>query len=61
MQDMKSAAKDPVCGMTVDAATALHAERDGKTSYFCSDRCRQKFLSAPAGAKPEAKSGGCCG
>ena len=61
MQDMKSAARDPVCGMTVDAATALHVERDGKTSYFCSDRCRQKFLSVPAGAKPEAKSGGCCG
>ncbi len=61
MQDMKSAATDPVCGMTVDVATALHAERDGKTSYFCSDGCRQKFLSAPAGTKPEAKSGGCCG
>ena len=39
--------KDPVCGMTVDEASALHAERDGKTFYFCSDHCRQKFLSAP--------------
>ena len=61
MQDVKSAAKDPVCGMTVDTATALHAERDGKTSYFCSDGCRQKFLAAPAGTKPVEKSGGCCG
>ena len=39
--------KDPVCGMTVDEASALHAERDGKTFYFCSDHCRQKFLAAP--------------
>ena len=53
--------KDPICGMTVDEATALHAERDGKTFYFCSDHCRQKFLAAPAGAKPQEKSGGCCG
>ncbi len=53
--------RDPICGMTVDEATALHAERDGRTAYFCSDHCRQKFLSAPAGAKPESKSGGYCG
>ena len=53
--------KDPICGMTVAEATALHAERDGKTFYFCSDHCRQKFLTAPAGAKPGEKSGGCCG
>ena len=39
--------KDPVCGMTVDEASAHHAERAGKTFYFCSDHCRQKFLSAP--------------
>ena len=41
-----------VQGMTVDEATALHAERDGKTFYFCSDHYQQKFLSTPAGAKP---------
>ncbi|MFH2043653.1 MAG: heavy metal translocating P-type ATPase [Pseudomonadota bacterium] len=48
-------AKDPICGMTVDEASALHTERDGKTFYFCSDSCRQKFLSTPATAKSEAK------
>ena len=53
--------KDPICGMTVDEAIALHAERDGNTFYFCGEHCRQKFLSNPAGAKPEGKSGGCCG
>jgi len=52
---------DPICGMTVDEASALRAERDGQTFYFCGDHCRQKFLSTPGGAKPEDKSGGCCG
>jgi Cu+-exporting ATPase len=42
-------AKDPICGMTVDEATALKAERDGQTFYFCSEDCRKKFL---AGAEP---------
>lgn len=60
MKESESVTKDPICGMTVDEATALHAERDGKTFYFCSDHCQQKFLSTPAGAKPEGKSGGCC-
>ena len=32
---------DPICGMTVDEASALRAERDGQTFYFCSDHCRQ--------------------
>ncbi len=61
MKTTKTEAIDPICGMTVDTATALHAERDGETSYFCGEHCREKFLSTPAGAKPEGKSGGCCG
>ena len=61
MKDSKTATKDPICGMTVDEASAPHAERDGKTYYFCCDQCRQKFLSTPAGAVPKGKSGGCCG
>ncbi len=40
--------RDPICGMTVNANTALHVERDGQTHYFCSDECRQQFLSAQA-------------
>jgi Cu+-exporting ATPase len=47
--------KDPVCGMTVDPAKVLHADLDGKTSYFCSDSCMLMFLSAPTGAKPDVK------
>ncbi|CAN5892593.1 hypothetical protein BH11VER1_BH11VER1_01170 [soil metagenome] len=52
---------DPICGMTVDEATAIHAERDGKTFYFCSEQCREKFLASPADAKAEPKAGSCCG
>jgi Cu+-exporting ATPase len=52
---------DPICGMTVDNRTALHAERDEETSYFCSEECRKTFLALPAETKPEGKSGGCCG
>jgi uncharacterized protein len=43
---MRRGAKDPVCGMTVDKATAVTAELDGHTHYFCSEHCRQAF-SAP--------------
>ncbi len=60
MIEAKSVAKDPVCGMTVDESTAIHAERDGKTFYFCSDHCRQAFVSTPAGVKSSDKPGGCC-
>lgn len=61
MNESKTETKDPICGMTVDPSTALHAEREGKSYYFCSEHCRQKFLSTPTGAKPEEKSGDCCG
>jgi P-type Cu+ transporter len=41
--------KDPVCGMSVDAATAKHkAEHGGATFSFCSARCREKFVAEPA-------------
>lgn len=53
--------KDPICGMNVDTATAIHVERDGQTYYFCGDTCRTKFKALPAGKLPEPKSGGCCG
>jgi YHS domain-containing protein len=43
--------KDPICGMTVDVATALHAERDGQSFYFCSEHCRKEFLPRKAPTK----------
>ncbi len=44
--------RDPVCGMTVDRARAVTATIDGRTHYFCSEACRDRFLSerTPAGA-----------
>ncbi|MEQ9395550.1 heavy metal translocating P-type ATPase [Haliea sp.] len=40
--------RDPVCGMTVDPATAKHhSEHKGQTWYFCAARCREKFEADP--------------
>jgi Cu+-exporting ATPase len=59
-------AKDPVCGMSVDPATARHsADFAGATYYFCCAGCREKFLAeprryvgeAPAEAAPSAPAG----
>lgn len=45
--------KDPICGMSVDEATALSGEKNGQTWYFCHDSCRRKFLGLPpAPARP---------
>jgi len=41
-------AKDPICGMVVPIATALSAQRAGRTYYFCSQGCRQTFLAPEA-------------
>jgi Cu+-exporting ATPase len=59
---------DPVCGMTVDPATAAgQAEHAGTVYYFCSDHCRQKFVAEPSpyvtGAEPPQAGkplGSCC-
>jgi Cu+-exporting ATPase len=41
-------AVDPVCGMRVDPHTAKHrGEYGGRTYYFCSATCREKFLANP--------------
>ncbi|MBL8850744.1 MAG: heavy metal translocating P-type ATPase [Planctomycetaceae bacterium] len=45
---------DPVCGMAVDPRTAIKAERDGRTHYFCCDHCRRKFLGEPMPARSPA-------
>ena len=46
--DISGAAKDPVCGMSVDPANAKHrAEHGGQTYFFCSAGCRAKFIAQP--------------
>lgn len=40
---------DPVCGMTIDPADAAgQAEHGGRTYYFCSPSCLQRFQADPA-------------
>lgn len=40
--------KDPVCGMAVDVATAVHVLRlDEETYRFCSSRCLHRFEADP--------------
>ncbi len=39
---------DPVCGMTVDPATAASYEHAGRKYYFCNPGCLAKFRSDPA-------------
>jgi xanthine dehydrogenase accessory factor len=43
----RAEAIDPICGMTVDIATARYkAERDGQMYYFCSASCRASWLAS---------------
>jgi len=40
--------RDPVCGMTVVAATAPdRAHHGGRSYYFCCSGCRERFLAEP--------------
>lgn len=56
---------DPVCGMSVDMATAQHTHRhNSEDFYFCSSGCRTKFAGNPAkylareDTKPSAQDSG---
>jgi Cu+-exporting ATPase len=44
----KKLATDPVCGMTVDPATAESVEYKGAKVHFCSNGCVAKFQAEPA-------------
>jgi P-type Cu+ transporter len=57
--------RDPVCGMTVDRASACTANHAGITYRFCSKGCAAKFQAAPdkylgakAAIEPHARGGG---
>ena len=44
----ENAAKDPVCGMTVNPETSPHHhEHGGETYHFCAERCRARFADDP--------------
>jgi YHS domain-containing protein len=45
---LRRGARDPVCGMTVDRSTTLfRSEWNGKTVYFCSAGCKERFDADP--------------
>jgi len=47
-RSVQGGATDPVCGMTVDPAKAVHhAEHGGQTFYFCCAGCRARFMAHP--------------
>jgi Cu+-exporting ATPase len=49
MQTAANGVRDPVCGMTVDPHKTSHRQQQaGRTYYFCSARCRDKFVADPA-------------
>ena len=51
---------DPVCGMKVDPTTTKHRHsHEGTAYYFCSAKCREKFIANPSqyvrpASQPEA-------
>ena len=52
-------AKDPVCGMTIDSATAAGSSTyQGATYYFCSAGCKKQFDANPSKFSGGQKAGG---
>lgn len=40
--------KDPICGMQVEESEAAgQSEHEGRTFYFCSTSCKDKFDQSP--------------
>ncbi len=46
---------DPVCGMSIDVATAIVVEHDGRTYYFCESACADTFRDDPSTWIPRAE------
>ena len=50
--------RDPVCGMQVDENKAQQSNYQGKSYYFCSPGCKEKFDREPqryAGSQEETR------
>jgi YHS domain-containing protein len=39
--------RDPVCGMSIDTASARRLTLDGRDFYFCSGSCEEEFAADP--------------
>ncbi|MDD5154952.1 MAG: heavy metal translocating P-type ATPase [Candidatus Omnitrophica bacterium] len=46
--------KDPVCGMEVDESGTFKLTQEGRTYYFCSQHCKDKFLARSSKKEPPA-------
>ncbi len=46
-------AKDPICGMEVDERSAIKVTKAGTDFFFCSSRCKDKFIQQQGPAGPE--------
>lgn len=46
--------KDPICNMEVQDDTGITAECNGETFYFCSQGCKDKFLSEKTCKRPRS-------
>ncbi len=58
--EARAGAIDPVCGMTVDPATAAgHADYAGETYAFCSTGCQAAFTADPLAHLTEARDPVC--
>ena len=45
---MADTQRDPVCGMNIDAKdAAATSQHQGRTYYFCSTNCKEKFDQNP--------------
>ncbi|MBX6423001.1 YHS domain-containing protein [Thermosulfurimonas sp. F29] len=38
--------RDPVCGVYCPKSTAYKLKKEGETYYFCSEKCRERFLQS---------------
>ncbi len=43
---VKNLVKDPVCGLYIEEEMALKLQYEGRTYYFCSEKCRDEFLES---------------
>jgi YHS domain-containing protein len=49
--------KDPVCGMYMDARLAVRLESKKEVVYFCSEKCRTKYLEVSSNAGIRSAAG----
>ena len=47
-RELAAMTTDPVCGMAVDTTSAFHHDHDGRSSWFCSEYCRDEFIARTA-------------